>query len=198
MSLKDNKNGIVIHALGNAMVSLENPLVISHIECNTNGRGEGLKFNIYDIASFVNSNYHLNRNNMRLRQLCEIEDVAVKGVPNLIDAENHVPGSRNTISDLANEPATSSQAVNVAGSKQLQSPELGSIGSQQLQKNVVVKGKNITDNEGASTQEPISNNYEENEMHSSNKNTKERLSDAIESIKVDTVASLFKKKKMLI
>ncbi|MGL9731829.1 MAG: hypothetical protein ACR5KX_03400 [Wolbachia sp.] len=41
MSLKDNKNGIVIHALGNAMVSLENPLIISHIECNINRRGEG-------------------------------------------------------------------------------------------------------------------------------------------------------------
>ncbi|MDR2978632.1 MAG: hypothetical protein LBU56_04505 [Rickettsiales bacterium] len=164
MSLKDNKNGLVIHALGNAMVSLENPLVISHIECNINGRGEGLQFNIYDIASFVNSNYHLNRNNMRLRQLCEIEDVPVKGVPNLIDAENHVPGSRNTISDLVNEPATSSRAVNEAGSKQLQSPEPKSTGSQQPQKNVVDKGKNIMNNGHASTKHPISDNYKGGEM----------------------------------
>ncbi|MDR3131713.1 MAG: hypothetical protein LBU02_01275 [Rickettsiales bacterium] len=192
MSLKDNKNGLVIHALGNAMVSLENPLIISHIECNINGRGEGLKFNIYDIASFVNSNYHLNRNNMRLRQLCEIEDVPVKGVPNLIDAENHVPGSRNTISDLVNEPATSSRAVNEAGSKQLQNPKPESASSQQPQKNAVDKGKNIMNNGHASTKHLVSNNCKGGEMGNGNKNKsiKEKLSGAIKSIDPDTVERL--------
>ncbi len=192
MSLKDNKNGLVIHALGNAMVSLENPLIISHIECNINGRGEGLKFNIYDIASFVNSNYHLNRNNMRLRQLCEIEDVPVKGVPNLIDAENHVPGSRNTISDLVNEPATSSRAVNEAGSKQLQNPKPKSASSQQPQKNAVDKGKNIMNNGHTSTKHLVSNNCKGGEMGNGNKNKsiKEKLSGAIKSIDPDTVERL--------
>ncbi|MDR1138996.1 MAG: lipase family protein [Rickettsiales bacterium] len=192
MSLKDNKNGLVIHALGNAMVSLENPLIISHIECNINGRDEGLKFNIYDIASFVNSNYHLNRSNMKLRQLCEIEDVPVKGVPNLIDAENHVPGSRNTISDLVNEPATSSRAVNEAGSKQLQNPKPKSASSQQPQKNAVDKGKNIMNNGHASTKHLVSNNCKGGEMDNGNKNKniKEKLSGAIESIDPNTVERL--------
>ncbi|MCM1001419.1 MAG: lipase family protein, partial [Wolbachia endosymbiont of Melophagus ovinus] len=169
MSLKDNKNGLVIHALGNAMVSLENPLVIPHIEYNINGRGKGLKFNIYDIASFVNSNYHLNRNNMRLRQLCKTEDVPVKEVPNLISAENHVSGNRNTINDLVNETAVSGQAVNKADDERSQNPKTE---SQQPQKNAVDKGKNIMDNRNASTKHPISNNYKEGEMHGSDQGTK--------------------------
>ncbi|MDG7055324.1 MAG: lipase family protein [Wolbachia endosymbiont of Menacanthus eurysternus] len=184
MSLKDNKNGLVIHALGNAMVSLENPLVISHIECNINGRGEGLKFNIYDIASFVNSNYHLNRNNMRLRQLCETEDVS-----NLISAENHVLG-KNAASNLVNKLAVPGKTVSDERSQHPKSK------SQQPQKNVVDKRKNIMDNRNASTKHPISNNYKEGEMHGSDQDTKsieERLLGAIESIDVNQVKGLVEK-----
>ncbi|MDG7052467.1 MAG: hypothetical protein LKM45_01095 [Wolbachia endosymbiont of Alcedoecus sp.] len=186
MSLKDNKNGLVIHALGNAIVSLENPLVISHIEFNINGRGKGLKFNIYDIASFVNSNYHLNRNNMRLRQLCETEDVS-----NLISAENHVL-AKNAASNLVNKLAVPSKTVSDERSQHPKSK------SQQPQKNVVDKRKNIMANGEASKQKPIGDNYEEGEMHGSDQNKKdieEELSDAIFSLDYEKVKSLVEQLK---
>ncbi|MGL9731830.1 MAG: hypothetical protein ACR5KX_03405 [Wolbachia sp.] len=122
--------------------------------------------------------------------MCKIEDVTVKGVPNLIDAENHVPGSRNTISDLVNEPATSSRAVNEAGSKQLENPKVPAANSHK--KNAVDKGKNIMNNRDASTKHLVRNNCKVGEMGNDNKNKsiKEKFSGAIKSIDPDTVERL--------
>jgi len=75
----------------------------------------------------------------------------------------------------------------------VQSPESE---NQQEEKNVVDERKNIMDNRNASTEQSISNNYKEGEMHGSDQDTKsikERLLGAIESINVNQVKGLVEK-----
>ncbi|NEV49618.1 hypothetical protein EUZ93_03925 [Wolbachia pipientis] len=45
---------------------LEDPLIMSHIECNINGRGE--------VPLYINN----NRNSMELRQSCGTENMSVR------------------------------------------------------------------------------------------------------------------------
>ncbi|MBC6686353.1 lipase family protein [Wolbachia pipientis] len=65
--------GLISHKNGfNAMVG-EDPLIMSHIECNINGRGE--------VPLYINN----NRNSMELRQLCGTENMSVRFLSSIGD-----------------------------------------------------------------------------------------------------------------
>lgn len=95
-----------------------------------------------------------------------------------------------------NKTAVLNQVVNEENNNQPSSqkdPEPKSAGNQQPQKNTVDNGKNIMNNEEASTEQPLNNNYEGGEMESSSqsiKSIKERLSDAILDINPEEVKHL--------
>ncbi|WP_353272048.1 ankyrin repeat domain-containing protein [Wolbachia endosymbiont (group A) of Nomada goodeniana] len=77
-------------------------------------------------------------------------------------------------SNLVNETATSSQVVNEEDNNQSENPGLESAGSKQPQENVD-KGKNIMNNEEASIEEAIGNNYRRGKMSKNKKSIKQGL-----------------------
>ncbi|MDX5495497.1 MAG: hypothetical protein O7198_02340 [Wolbachia endosymbiont of Nomada marshamella] len=122
----------------NAMVS-EDPLIMSHIECNINGRGE--------VPLYINN----NGNSMELRQLCGTENMSVRFLSSIGD--NLVAG----------------------GSLAMRSTCSNSELSQQPQENIVDKRENIMNNEKASIEETIGNDYRRSKMPKSKKDGKQKL-----------------------
>ncbi|WP_167347171.1 ankyrin repeat domain-containing protein [Wolbachia endosymbiont (group A) of Nomada ferruginata] len=76
-------------------------------------------------------------------------------------------------SNLVNGTAASSQVVNEEDNNQSENPGLESAGSKQPQENVD-KGENIMDNEKASIEEAIGNNYRRGEMSKNKKSIKQK------------------------
>ncbi|MDE5061393.1 MULTISPECIES: TomO hydrophobic C-terminal domain-containing protein [Wolbachia] len=96
--LISHKNGF------NAMV-VEDPLIMSHIECNINGRDE--------VPLYINN----NRNSMELRQLCGTENMSVR-FPSSIGADLVAGGSLAMRSTCSNSELSQQPQKNIVDKRE--------------------------------------------------------------------------------